>query len=108
MAEEVGKEIALCGAVLLSGGTTGDDGGIVNSEDLFNKQLMTRRSLEMVSRIAYVEPIMDRNTNKYNSHISTVSTLGQAEPQPLTFGTELDFAPRWSPDGKYMAFVSTR
>ena len=42
-----------------------------------------------------------------NRHISTILTDGSGLTQ-LTDGTGDDYAPRWSPDGKKVAFVSRR
>lgn len=79
------------------------------SEDLFNLRAVNDPQISPDgSRIAYVESIMDRNTNKYKSRIWVVSTSGNDEPRPLTSGLELDYAPRWSPDGQLISFISSR
>lgn len=79
------------------------------SEDLFNLKAVSDPQISPDgSRIAYVETIMDRNTNQYKSRIWLVNTSGQDEPRPLTTGSEQNFAPRWSPDGQWIAFVSNR
>jgi dipeptidyl aminopeptidase/acylaminoacyl peptidase len=44
--------------------------------------------------------------NEYATNIWTVSTDGGV-PQPFTNGNK-DYAPRWSPDGKRLAFISGR
>lgn len=79
------------------------------SEDLFALKAVNDPQISPDgSKIAYVETKMDRNTNKYKSRIWVVPTSGQESPRPLTSGTALDFAPRWSPDGEWISFISTR
>ncbi|MFB6367289.1 S9 family peptidase [Paenibacillus elgii] len=79
------------------------------SEDLFNLKAVNDPQISPDgSSVAYVETIMDHNTNKYKSRIWVVSTSGFDKPRFLTSGSELDYAPRWSPDGIFIAFISTR
>jgi dipeptidyl aminopeptidase/acylaminoacyl peptidase len=59
------------------------------------------------SRVAYtlVEVLVD--DDRYRSTIWVVPTRG-GDPRPLTQGPRRDFAPRWSPDGQSLAFLSDR
>jgi dipeptidyl aminopeptidase/acylaminoacyl peptidase len=57
------------------------------------------------SRVAYVLQEIDKEKNEYKSSIWLVRE-GQ-QPVQFTGGTK-DSAPRWSPDGRYLAFVSNR
>lgn len=57
--------------------------------------------------IAFVVTIMDREQNKSNSDIWMVPSQG-GKPWRLTTSPQSDTTPRWSPDGKKIAFISTR
>jgi dipeptidyl aminopeptidase/acylaminoacyl peptidase len=57
--------------------------------------------------IVFVVTVMDMEANRGNSDIWIVPTAG-GEPRRLTSAPGTDNNPRWSPDGKVLAFVSTR
>jgi len=57
--------------------------------------------------VAYVVSAIDEKEDKPISHIWTASYDGTIQRQ-MTFGSESETAPRWSPDGKYLAFMSSR
>lgn len=68
------------------------------------------------NRIAYVEVRIEKNKDEkapkadeyvYRSNIWLAAADG-GEPRQFTFGTGKDQHPRWSPDGKRLAFVSDR
>lgn len=56
------------------------------------------------SRVAFVRVTVNEKRDGYNTSIWTVSTGGADGPHRLTSGDH-DSAPRWSPDGRYLAFV---
>ena len=56
--------------------------------------------------IAYVVSAPDLGANKMASHIWRVPLAG-GEPQQLTRGSASDSRPRWSPDSKSIAFISS-
>ena len=61
--------------------------------------------------LAYVRTGMDRQTNGYKSAIwLTPAGTARAETasRQFTSGDKRDSAPRWSPDGRWLAFVSDR
>ena len=57
--------------------------------------------------VAYVVATVDEKEDKSISHVWTASYDGKTEKQ-LTFGSESESSPRWSPDGKYLTFTSSR
>jgi dipeptidyl aminopeptidase/acylaminoacyl peptidase len=59
-------------------------------------------------RVAYVVNRIDRETNRYRAAIWVAPLDGSEEPRQLTAGTRSDHSPRWSPDGRWLAFVSDR
>ena len=59
------------------------------------------------SRVAYVVSEIDAAKDEYRSGIWVVPVDG-GEPVQFTSGTKRDAAPRWSPDGRQLAFLSNR
>ncbi|HEY8459511.1 MAG TPA: S9 family peptidase [Blastocatellia bacterium] len=57
--------------------------------------------------IAYVVSTVDVKEDKTISHIWMVSYDGKTERQ-MTSGQESESSPRWSPDGRYLSFTSSR
>jgi dipeptidyl aminopeptidase/acylaminoacyl peptidase len=58
--------------------------------------------------VAYVVWWIDREENTYGGAIWVASTDGSVAPRQLTSGDGRDGSPRWSPDGRRLAFVSKR
>ena len=58
-------------------------------------------------RVAFVATKMERSDDSYRSAIWLVDTDG-GEPRQFTAGAKRDSAPRWSPDGEWLAFLSER
>ena len=59
------------------------------------------------SRVAYVLFTAAEKGTKYAGDLWTVPTAG-GEPRPLTTHAANDRMPRWSPDGRMLAFLSNR
>jgi dipeptidyl aminopeptidase/acylaminoacyl peptidase len=58
--------------------------------------------------VAFVVTAVDRESNDYRGAIWVAPLDGSAEPRPFTAGERRDTTPRWSPDGKWLAFASNR
>src|SRR5579883_1795740 len=58
-------------------------------------------------RVAYVLTRIDRDADETRSAIWVVPFEGGDAVQ-FTAGTKTDSAPRWSPDGRWLAFLSNR
>lgn len=58
--------------------------------------------------VAYVVWRIDSEANEYTSTIWLRAAEGDGEARQFTFGPRRDTMPRWSPDGKALAFVSNR
>lgn len=58
-------------------------------------------------RVAFAAVRMDRETDSYRGAIWIVDTAG-GEPLQFTAGAKRDSSPRFSPDGRWLAFLSER
>ncbi|HEY7181773.1 MAG TPA: S9 family peptidase, partial [Blastocatellia bacterium] len=57
--------------------------------------------------VAYVVSTIDVKEDKSSSHIWMISFDGKTERQ-MTSSQESESSPRWSPDGRYLSFTSSR
>lgn len=58
--------------------------------------------------VAFVTWSLDREANDYRQSIWLVAADGSGEARQFTAGTKHDVEPRWSPDGRRLAFASDR
>jgi dipeptidyl aminopeptidase/acylaminoacyl peptidase len=77
-------------------------------EDLFRLQFIDAAMLSPDgTRVVYQVRTIDREKDKYRSHLWMVPASG-GEPRQLTHGEGKNTGAAWSPDGKWIAFVSDR
>jgi dipeptidyl aminopeptidase/acylaminoacyl peptidase len=77
-------------------------------EDLFRLQFIDAATLSPDgTRVVYQVRTIDREKDKYRSHLWMVPASG-GEPRQLTHGEGKNTGAAWSPDGKWIAFVSDR
>lgn len=58
------------------------------------------------TQVAWVRTWMDPKENRYRSNI-VVTTITNGATRQLTAGDGLDTHPRWSPDGRFVAYLAT-
>ncbi|HEY7304521.1 MAG TPA: S9 family peptidase [Bryobacteraceae bacterium] len=80
----------------------------VAADDIYRLQRVADPEVSSDGKwVAYTVSSADKEDDKEVSHIWMTSWDGLQSVQ-LTYGNESGSSPRWSPDGKYLSFVSSR
>ncbi|MFZ2413019.1 MAG: prolyl oligopeptidase family serine peptidase, partial [Candidatus Cryosericum sp.] len=80
----------------------------ISAQDLYALQLLTDIRLSPDGRqVVYGVQRVDKKTEKKYANLWMAATDGSARSQ-FTQGDQTDASPRWSPDGRYLAFLSSR
>src|SRR5262249_30840861 len=96
--------IALCLAFMCTAGVIAHARNITE-KDLFKFTWIADPQVSPDgSRVAFVQVTVNEKADKYETSIWSVAIAGNEPPQRLTAGPR-DTAPRWSPDGKRLAFL---
>jgi dipeptidyl aminopeptidase/acylaminoacyl peptidase len=81
----------------------------ITAEDLYNLQVISEPRLSPDGMNAvYSLQRVDRNTEKKYNNLWIAPTQGAPSLRQFTFGDHKDLSPRWSPDGRQIAFLSNR
>lgn len=81
----------------------------LKAEDLYELKSVADPQLAADGvNLAYVETSMSEEKNEYISNLHYINLAGDKRSVQWTFGEARNHSPRWSPDGKSLAFVSNR
>jgi dipeptidyl aminopeptidase/acylaminoacyl peptidase len=83
-----------------TGMTPDDIGSLVQAEEV--------RVSPEGDLVAFTVTSVDTEANEYRTRVWLVPADGSQRPRPFTAGEHRDIVPRWSPDGRRLAFASHR
>jgi len=80
----------------------------ITPEDLYRFVYVSNPQLSPDgATVAFVRTTIDREADTYRAQVWAVPSDGSRPPRRFTAGPN-DTAPRWSPDGRHLAFLARR
>ena len=81
----------------------------ITAEDYFAFEFVSDAHISPDAKlVAYVQTTIDQKANRRRTSVWVVDTDGKTAPRRLTAESNNSNAPRWSPDGAKLAFLSSR
>src|SRR6478736_7235211 len=92
-------------AIAMSTGLRGQDRRLITEQDLMKFVWIAEGQISPGARqVIFTRVTINESKDEYETSLWMAAADGSSEPRQLTSGTH-DSSPRWSPDGKSIAFV---